>query len=177
MRMADRARFRNSLFPTLSSRALLVLGGVAMVACSAGAPEPRAVEDVANLEEPLVSNPCNGATLVARRNYLPASWLDGEVAFTAGTLTFVVPAILPVSAGSAAHGKAKLTFSTGGGVPTVCVYRGDGRTKFVFKRCRRGAVASPDSDPFPPRATPHPPIHSCSMSTKVTGRPVRPSFR
>ncbi|HMC71437.1 MAG TPA: hypothetical protein VKJ07_19930, partial [Mycobacteriales bacterium] len=98
------------------------------------------------MQELLVANPCNGAILNARRNYQPASWVDGEVSFAAGALKFTVPDLLSVSAGAAAHGKAKLTFSTGGGTPVVCVYRGDGGTKYLFRKCKQGAAATPDLD-------------------------------
>lgn len=150
MRMAARPLFPNLVFRTSSARVhaavLLALGGMGVAACSAGSREPINEGNLANVQELAAPNPCDGATLAARRGYQPARWEDGEVSFAAGTLTFVVPAFLAVSAGAAAHGKAKLTFSTGGGVPTVCVYRGDGAAKFIFTKCRRAEAMSPDPD-------------------------------
>ena len=56
-----------------------------------------------------------------------------------------------MTAGASARGRANLSFSSGGGDSTTCVYRGNGYLAFggeryVFKRCRSGADPQDDDD-------------------------------
>ena len=50
-------------------------------------------------------SPCAGVSLDARRDYRPRSWTDGDVSFVGGSLTFVVPSEIPVTAGASARGR------------------------------------------------------------------------
>ena len=89
-------------------------------------------------------SPCAGVSLDARLEYRPNSWTDGNVSFVGGSLTFPIPSEIPVTAGASAKGQAKLSFSSGGGASTTCVYRGNGDfasdgTRYLFKKCRLGA--------------------------------------
>ncbi len=146
MRSVSRSRslslslFRNPS-ASLRAAAVLVIGGAAAAACSSGPEEPTdiAVQFVS-------PSPCDGVALDARRDYKPKSWTDGTVSF-AGSLAFVIPTEIPVTAGASGNGKVKLTYSTGPGTPTTCVYRGNGSggnggTAYVFKMCKEG----PDPD-------------------------------
>ena len=97
------------------------------------------------------SSPCAGVSLDARRSYRPRSWTDGDVTFVGGSLTFPIPSEIPVTAGASAKGRAQLSFSSGGGTSTTCVYRGNGDfgsggLLYVFKRCRLGAAPENDDD-------------------------------
>ena len=95
------------------------------------------------------SRPAPGVSLDARRDYRPRSWTDGDVSFVGGSLTFVVPSEIPVTAGASARGRVTLSFSLLGGDTTICVYRGTGYrafggTRYVLKRCRQ--VSEPRDD-------------------------------
>ncbi len=129
----------------LQAAFLLLLGGISGAACSSG-PEAGAGEPKVAVKEAFVSGPCTGVVLDASRTYQPRSWTDGSVSFPAGALTFSVPALIPVTQGQAGRGRTKLTFASGGGVPTTCVYVGDGATAYVFKKCRHGETPRPDPD-------------------------------
>ena len=140
-----------------------LLCGVIGAACgviaepgSAQGPESRSTPASTPATDPgvLVADalsPCAGVSLDARRTYHPKSWTDGDVAFAGGSLTFPVPSEIPVTAGASAKGRAQLTFSSGGGTSTTCVYRGNGDfgsggVLYVFKKCRLGAERADDDD-------------------------------
>ena len=96
-------------------------------------------------------SPCAGVSLDARRDYRPRSWTDGDVSFVGGSLTFVVPSEIPVTAGASARGRVTLSFSLLGGGATICVYRGTGYRAFggkryVLKRCRQVSEPRDDDD-------------------------------
>ena len=96
-------------------------------------------------------SPCAGVSLDARRTYHPKSWTDGDVTFVGGSLTFVVPSEIPVTAGASARGRATLSFSLLGGGETTCVYRGTGYRAFggkryVLKRCRQASEPRDDEE-------------------------------
>ena len=97
------------------------------------------------------SSPCAGVSLNAQRTYRPKSWTDGDISFVGGSLTFPIPSEIPVTAGASAKGRAQLSFSSGGGASTTCVYRGNGDSGsggklYVFKKCRLGADPEDDDD-------------------------------
>src|SRR5688572_23752 len=112
----DRSRFRAP--PTsLEAAVSLLLSGVIAAACSATNVESENIGMVAD-----ALSVCSGVSLDAQRNYKPKSWVDGSVTFVGGSLTFVVPSEIPVTFGASARGRTKLTFSTGSGDSTTCVY-------------------------------------------------------
>jgi cytochrome c peroxidase len=92
-----------------------------------------------------VSTPCDGVDLQATRQYSPTRWTDGHVQFRVGSLSFPVPASLPVTTGASGNGKVKLIFSLDADTPTTCVYRGDGANAYAFVKCRQAPL--PDADP------------------------------
>ncbi len=112
---------------------------------------------------PEAHSPCAGVSLEARRDYRPRSWTDGDVTFVGGSLTFAIPSEISVTAGASARGRAILSFRSGSGDSTTCVYRGNGYrgfggTQYVFRKCRLGAHPQDDdedadwdgpSDPLP----------------------------
>lgn len=119
---------------------LALFGGIFTAACSA-------TNDTGSValafSEALSESVCNGVSLDARRDYRPKSWSDGHVAFSGGALTFAIPSEIPVTLGAAGRGSAKLTFSAGSGIPTTCVYRGNGvgghgGLAYVFRKCKAG---------------------------------------
>lgn len=121
---------------------VLVLSGSVAAACSS-AP----AEGVAETSQALTGGTaCDGVQLDASRQYKPRSFVDGEVSFASGSLTFNVPGEIPVTQGGPDRGKAKFTFSNGGAAPITCIYRGDGATKYVFVRCKRAPLPCPDAD-------------------------------
>jgi len=136
-----------SLAPSAGRRAafLLLLGSISGAACSSG-PETGAGEVMVATKVAFTSGPCAGVVLDASRTYQPTGWADGSVSFPAGALTFSVPALIPVTQGQAGHGRTRFTFDSRGGVPTTCVYVGDGATAYVFKRCRQGEAPRPDPE-------------------------------
>ncbi len=92
-------------------------------------------------------SPCEGVSLDARRDYRPKGWSDGEVSFVGGSLTFVVPSELVVTAGASARGRAIFSFSLQGGGVTTCVYRGEhGGKRYVLQRCRSATEPLGDDD-------------------------------
>ena len=96
-------------------------------------------------------SPCAGVSLDARRDYRPRSWTDGDVAFVGGSLTFVVPSEIPVTAGASGRGRATLSFSLLGRDSTTCVYRGNGYpafggTRYLLERCRPSSERGDDDD-------------------------------
>ena len=95
-----------------------------------------------------VNTPCDGIDLDAIRRYKPKSRTDGHVEFPVGSLSFPVPAALPVTTGASGHGKTKFTFSLNGGTPTTCVYRGNGTDAYNFVKCKEAwlSPADPDDD-------------------------------
>ncbi|HEY1126336.1 MAG TPA: hypothetical protein VGF83_01105, partial [Actinomycetota bacterium] len=140
-----------------------LLGGAIGAACgviaepgSAQRPESRSTPASTPATDPGVlvadaRSPCAGVSLDAQRNYRPKSWTDGDVSFVGGSLTFPIPSEIPVTAGASAKGRAQLSFSSGGGAATTCVYRGNGDfgsggKLYVFKKCRLGAEPADDDD-------------------------------
>ena len=93
-----------------------------------------------------VNTPCDGIDLDAIRYYHPKSRTDGHVAFPAGSLTFAVPASLPVTTGTSGNGKTKLTFSLDDGPAIRCVYRGNGANAYDFVKCKKAPHPYPDPD-------------------------------
>ena len=133
--------------PTVRAALLVLLGGVAATACSTSMDQGTEVRREALSAEP---SPCDGVSLSAQRNYRPASWTDGQVAFAGGALTFVIPAEIPVTAGAAGRGKVEFTWRSGSGQPTTCIYRGHGGRKaalqYVFKKCKVGPGQDDEED-------------------------------
>jgi cytochrome c peroxidase len=133
---------------SLRAAALVLVSGMSAAGCSDPPDEGSGVAPEALSAEP---SPCDGVSLDARRDYRPRSWTDGHVAFAGGALTFVVPAEIPVTLGAAGNGKVKLTYSSGFGAATTCVYRGNGRwghggRNYVFKKCKVGPHPDGDDD-------------------------------
>ena len=93
-----------------------------------------------------VTTPCDGIDLDAVRRYKPNSRTDGHVEFPAGSLSFPVPASLPVTTGASGHGKTKFKFSLRGGTPTTCVYRGNGTNAYDFVTCKEAPLPNIDAD-------------------------------
>ena len=93
-----------------------------------------------------VTTLCNGIDLDAVRRYEPKSRTDGHVEFPVSSLSFPVPASLPVTTGASGNGKAKFTFSLNGGTPTTCVYRGDGTNAYNFVKCKEAPLPFVDPD-------------------------------
>jgi cytochrome c peroxidase len=91
-------------------------------------------------------SPCEGVQLDASRQYRPRTWTDAHVSFAVGSLSFAIPASIPVTQGNSANGKTKLIYSSGGGQPEVCVYRGNGGTAYNFVKCHREWWWTPDPD-------------------------------
>jgi cytochrome c peroxidase len=123
----------------LRTSALTLLCSVAL-ACSTPTEDSAVVREAALSSAP---SPCAGVSLDARRDYRPKNWADGHVAFSGRALTFVIPSEIPVTLGAAGRGGAKLTFSAGAGIPTTCVYRGNGGGGhggfvYVFRKCKAG---------------------------------------
>lgn len=135
---------RQFLSPSASLRvaAVLVLSGTVAAACSS------APADSTGLAQQALTggSPCAGVQLDAARQYKPKSWTDGQVSFAVGSLTFQVPSVIPVTAGASAHGKAKFTYSLGGGIPVTCLYRGNDGDAYTFVKCRQADVPRPDVD-------------------------------
>ena len=128
--------------------AALVLLALHGGACSLAGDKGGAIVVAESSAEP---SPCGGVSLDARRDYSPKGWTDGHVTFAGGDLSFVIPAEIPVTFGAAGNGKVKLTFSSGSGAPTTCVYRGNGAgghggLLYVFKKCKVGADVDDDDD-------------------------------
>jgi hypothetical protein len=94
-----------------------------------------------------VNTPCDGIDMDAIRRYGPMSRTDAHVQFPVGSLTFAVPASIPVATGASGNGKVKFTFSLDGGTPVVCVYRGNGTNAYNFVKCKETPPApDPDDD-------------------------------
>jgi cytochrome c peroxidase len=93
-----------------------------------------------------VNTPCDGIALDAIRRYKPTRRTDGHVEFAAGSLTFPVPASLPVTTGASGSGKTKFTFSLNGATPTTCVYRGNGTNAYNLVKCKEARLPHPDPD-------------------------------
>jgi cytochrome c peroxidase len=170
MRTADGTPFRSPSASPVGSALLLfrcvILSGVIAAACGPVAaeapPSAKALREPATAPTSPVHtgqgglvadalSPCAGVSLDARRDYRPKSWTDGDVTFVGGSLTFAVPSEIPVTAGASAKGRAQLSFSSGGGTATTCVYRGNGDSGsggllYVFKKCRLGAPPEADDD-------------------------------
>ncbi len=108
--------------------ALMVMSGAAATASGSG------------------GTPCDGIDLDAIRYYHPKSRTDGHVAFPAGSLSFAVPASLPVTTGASGNGKTKLTFSLDDGPAIRCVYRGNGANAYDFVKCKKAPHPYPDPD-------------------------------
>jgi cytochrome c peroxidase len=98
------------------------------------------------LTPPNVNTPCDGIDLDAIRLYEPESRTDGQVEFPSGSLSFPVPASLPVTTGASGNGKTKFTFSLNGGTPTTCSYRGNGTNAYNFVKCKQAPLPYPDPD-------------------------------
>jgi len=114
-----------------------LLGGIAFEACGPGRSDGPAKTTEAALET-TGGDPCNGVTLEATDPDHSGRSADGHVSFAAGTLTFTMPKLLPVTQGLAGHGRTELTFALHPARPTTCVYVGDGAAAFVFQECRHG---------------------------------------
>ena len=93
-----------------------------------------------------VNTPCDGVDLDATRRYHPTRRTDGHVEFPVGSLSFPVPASLPVTTGASGNGKVKFTFSLNGDTPTTCVYRGNGWNAYNFVKCKQAPLPSADRD-------------------------------
>ena len=93
-----------------------------------------------------VNTRCDGIDLDAIRHYKPKSRTDGHVEFPVGSLSFPVPASLPVTTGASGNGKTKFTFSLDGGTPTTCVYRGNGTDAYNFVKCKEAPLSHADPD-------------------------------
>jgi cytochrome c peroxidase len=113
--------------------ALVLVGGIPVAACSM---DERATSEQSSLAAEL--SPCDGVSLDARRSYHPPRFANGH-AVAQGALTFAIPDTIPVTLGAAGHGKVTLTYRSGSGAPTTCVYRGDDsnrhRGRYIFTRC------------------------------------------
>jgi hypothetical protein len=109
-------------------------------------PAPNQPSDGATMTPESVNTPCDGVDLDAARLYEPQSWTDGHVEFPVGSLSFAVPASLPVTTGASGNGKTKFTFSLNGGTPTTCVYRGDGSNAYNFVKCKEAPLPYVDWD-------------------------------
>ena len=122
--------------------ALMVMSGAVAAAFSSGG------HDRTEATAPGVNTPCDGIDLDAIRRYKPKSRTDGHVEFPVGSLSFPVPASLPVTTGASGNGKTKFTFSLDGGTPTTCVYRGNGTNAYNFVKCKEAPLpyADPDDD-------------------------------
>src|SRR5882672_6889167 len=82
-------------------------------------------------------SPCDGVQLDASHQYKPKSWTNARVAFSVGSLTFPIPASIPVTQGSGGTGhKVEFSFSLGGGDPTTCTYQSHGGTTYDFSKCK-----------------------------------------
>ena len=135
----------------LIGRTVLTIGvAVGWLAAVAGSqtPTPSPGGHASSLTPPNVNTPCDGIDLDATRHYEPKSRTDGHVEFPIGSLTFAVPASLPVTTGASGNGKTKFTFSLNGGTPTTCVYRGNGTDAYNFVKCKEAPLpyADPDDD-------------------------------
>ncbi|HTE52597.1 MAG TPA: hypothetical protein VK698_17215 [Kofleriaceae bacterium] len=120
--------------------ALALLGGLVAGACSLAQEEDIVVDEALAV----VSSPCGGVSIDARRDYRPRRWTDGHAVVAGGALDFAVPGEIPVTRGAAGNGKVKLTFRAGSGAPTTCIYRGNqagghGGRRYVFQMCTPGA--------------------------------------
>jgi hypothetical protein len=91
-------------------------------------------------------SPCDGVQLDASRQYRPRSWTDATVSFPVGSLTFAIPASIPVTQGASDHGKTKLIYSLDGAQSEVCVYRGNGGNAYDFVKCHSEVWSLPDRD-------------------------------
>ena len=127
---------------------LMVMSGAAAAAFSSGGRQSSSGHGRTVATAPGINTPCDGIDLDAIRRYRPRSRTDGHVEFPVGSLSFPVPASLPVTTGASGNGKAKLTFSLNGGTPTTCVYRGNGTNAYDFVKCRQAPLphADPDDD-------------------------------
>ncbi len=104
-------------------------------------------DERAGATAPRVNTPCDGIDVDAIRRYKPMSRQDAHVEFPLGSLTFAVPASIPVTTGGSGNGKAKFTFSLDGGTPVVCVYRGNGTNAYNFVKCKETQLSlDPDDD-------------------------------
>jgi cytochrome c peroxidase len=120
--------------------------GLSLVAAAGGqTPAANQLVDGSSSVPAFSNTPCDGVDLQATRQYSPTRWTDGHVQFPVGSLSFPVPASLPVTTGAAGNGKVKLIFSLDADTPTTCVYRGDGANAYAFVKCRQAPL--PDADP------------------------------
>ena len=129
---------------------MLTTAVVAWLAAAAGSQTPAANQGaLSSIPTPRnVNTPCDGVDLDATRRYDPTLRTDGHVEFPAGSLSFPVPASLPVTTGASGNGKVKFTFSLDGDTPTTCVYRGNGWNAYNFVKCKQApaSLADPDDD-------------------------------
>src|SRR5436305_9280352 len=128
---------RRGFSSPLRAALLALLGGIALEACGPGRSDGAAKTAAAALET-TGGDPCNGVTLDATDPDHSGRSADGHVSLAAGSLTFTVPTLLPVTQGLADHGRTELTFALHPARPTTCVYVGDGASAFVFQECRHG---------------------------------------
>jgi cytochrome c peroxidase len=121
---------------------------VAWLAAAAGGQTPAANQGALSsiLTPRNVNTPCDGVDLDATRRYNPTLRADGHVEFPVGSLSFPVPASLPVTTGASGNGKVKFTFSLSGDTPTTCVYRGDGWNTYNFVQCAQAPLPYGDRD-------------------------------
>jgi hypothetical protein len=144
MRTVGHHLFRASQGGQLPAAALALLVGMSAGACSTAEDEDSAAGEI--LSAP--TSPCAGVSIDARREYRPRRWTDGHAA-TAGALTFALPAEIPVTVGASGDGRAVLTYTSGSGAPTRCIYRGNGPgghggRQYVFKKCTRAPAPHGD---------------------------------
>ena len=121
---------------------------VAWLAAVAGGQTPAANQGALNSSATPrnVNTPCDGVDMDATRRYNPMLRTDGQVEFPVGSLSFPVPASLPVTTGASGNGKVKFTFSLNGDTPTTCVYRGNGWNAYDFVKCKQAPVPFADRD-------------------------------
>ena len=139
---------RRSVFASSSARlrAAALVASISAIGCS------LARDDDATTEEDALSariSPCDGVALEARRSHHLRSFRDGHAVFS-GAFTFTIPSEIPVILGAAGNGKVTLSYHSGSGAPTTCVYRGHDRNghrgPYQFARCKLRCPSTYDAN-------------------------------